>query len=141
MDTSETYVKMADYPKIQERWEPAEGDCCVERAHSSIILHLLTDLRGYGFITEHCWGDDEFLDEEQSVWLPYQHQLQEMLGFCKFFTGNPTLQIGAVYHRTSGEGDPDGYYFFNFSSMEQLWLAFVMKELHGKTWDGSEWHD
>jgi len=26
-----------------------------------------------------------------------------------------------------------------FTSMEQLWLAFVMKELHQKAWDGYKW--
>ena len=26
-----------------------------------------------------------------------------------------------------------------FESMEQLWLAFVMKELYGKVWNGEEW--
>ncbi len=27
----------------------------------------------------------------------------------------------------------------SITSMEQLWLAFVMKEKHGKTWDGNQW--
>jgi len=26
-----------------------------------------------------------------------------------------------------------------FHSMEQLWLAFVMKELYNKQWSGEEW--
>lgn len=28
-----------------------------------------------------------------------------------------------------------------FTSMEQLWLAFVMKEKYNKTWDGNEWKE
>ncbi len=27
----------------------------------------------------------------------------------------------------------------SFTSMEQLWLAFVMKEKYNKVWDGEEW--
>jgi hypothetical protein len=27
----------------------------------------------------------------------------------------------------------------SFDTMEQLWLAFVMKELYGKGWNGEEW--
>ena len=30
-------------------------------------------------------------------------------------------------------------YIKSLVSMEQLWLAFVMKELHGKVWDGENW--
>lgn len=30
-------------------------------------------------------------------------------------------------------------YLDYFNSMEQLWLAFVMKEKHNKTWNGKEW--
>jgi len=30
-------------------------------------------------------------------------------------------------------------YLFQFKTMEQLWLAFVMKERFGKTWNGEDW--
>jgi len=75
------------------------------------------------------------------VWLPRQDQLQEIWRqeylkrpskygwfgeFCNF--------IGDVY---------SDYDLMNadevFESMEQLWLAFVMKELYGKVWNGEEW--
>jgi hypothetical protein len=35
--------------------------------------------------------------------------------------------------------DNNREYFNEFSSMEQLWLAFVMREKYGKKWDGKEW--
>jgi len=28
---------------------------------------------------------------------------------------------------------------YQFHSMEQLWLAFVMKSLYSKIWDGDDW--
>jgi len=35
----------------------------------------------------------------------------------------------------------DGLNFYSeqFTSMEQLWLAFVMKEKYGKVWDRKDW--
>ena len=36
----------------------------------------------------------------------------------------------------NGEGKK---YFLQFSSFEQLWLVFVMKEKYGKTWNGQDW--
>ena len=30
-------------------------------------------------------------------------------------------------------------YIIDLKSMEQLWLAFVMKEKYEKTWDGTNW--
>jgi len=30
---------------------------------------------------------------------------------------------------------------FEDCSMEQLWLAFVMKEKHSKTWSNGEWNE
>jgi hypothetical protein len=65
--------------------------------------------------------------KDPGIWLPRQDQLQEMVGekiennysitkrFLRFIPGNPE------------------------SSMEQLWLAFVMKEKFNKTWDGENW--
>lgn len=35
--------------------------------------------------------------------------------------------------------DGINYYAEKFNSMEQLWLAFVMKEKFNKVWDGEDW--
>jgi len=77
MDTSETYIKMCDCEEIQGLWKPAEGDCCVERKYWEIPLYLLEDVRGYSFITAVGWHEDDALDQENSIWLPRQDQLQE----------------------------------------------------------------
>ncbi len=33
----------------------------------------------------------------------------------------------------------EGYDYDHLATMEQLWLAFVMKEKYQKIWDGKEW--
>ena len=58
-----------------------------------------------------------------------QDQLQEILGY----------QLGGMimlFHEWIEESVfPDNTH----NTMEQLWLAFVMKEKHNKVWNGEEW--
>jgi len=73
-----------------------------------------------------------------------QDQLQEMLsprGTC--------IPLINAFHGWLNEEGKDWTQYFNdgvrdvtsclFSSMEQLWLAFVMSERFGKVWSGTEW--
>jgi len=70
--------------------------------------------------------------ECKNIWLPRQDQLQEMLG-------KPLNELLDSFL----EWEDDAYFLLRkrdrFTSMEQLWLAFVMKEKYGKTWDGENW--
>jgi len=85
-------------------------------------------------------------DIGKTVWLPRQDQLQEMVkdklcrrnstsyclvkhGYDVWFARN----VGALLDSFIDSLD------WNPASMEQLWLAFVMKEEHGKTWNGENW--
>lgn len=67
------------------------------------------------------------------IFLPRQDQLQEMVKPNKY---NSYWLVQKMYEfvneKNAGEltGNP---------SCEQLWLAFVMHEKYGKTWDGEEW--
>ena len=106
MDTSEQYIKMCDTPEIQE---------------------------------EHDITPEDFLGSPngpfaESIWLPRQDQLQEMVGsdmgeLYHIFWKN--MSVVSSYERTP--------YTDKCTSMEQLWLAFVMKEKYNKTWDGDKW--
>jgi len=70
-------------------------------------------------------------NERFEVWLPRQDQLQGMVN------DNFWLQLGtfSVWIQTPSEEK----YRIKFKSMEQLWLAFVMKEKFNKIWDGEDW--
>ncbi len=141
MDTTEQYVKMCEKAKeIQERYNPDEHNCLWDgalrwdwdrerleydgyRDYGGSKLHIF---KSYDSYLWHC------------IWLPRQDQLQEMvLGYWRemgwevdtrrlidefnYFVGVQLLSVVRI------------------SSMEQLLLAFVMKEKHGKTRDGTEW--
>ena len=69
------------------------------------------------------------------IWLPHQSQLQDMIAkredvqhLLLYFYN----EVGALFN----EKDK---YWLQFKSMEQLWLAFVMKEKYNKIWNGKEW--
>ena len=69
-------------------------------------------------------------DPNYYTWLPRQDDLQEMV------KKDGAIVDWGFYHFAN---DGIGYYLEYFNSMEQLWLAFVMKEKHSKTWNGEEW--
>ena len=78
------------------------------------------------------------------IWLPTQSQLQEMTD-KKYFQSMVNYLIAMINkisgHSITCSGEPcfRQCYYDKFTSMEQLWLAFVMKEKYNKTWDGSDW--
>ena len=69
------------------------------------------------------------------TWLPRQDQLQGMV------TGNKVFPKLRKFNKfvDSGESFTMSEYLKDKVSMEQLWLAFVMKEKYQKTWNGKDW--
>jgi len=130
MDTTETYIKMCE--KAEE----------IQKGHSygeSDFIALLETIDHHSIPQSKQWRcysycDGYRPDGEPILWLPRQDQLQEM------------IEIGA-----SGKYAHDfAYHFWNFvqhntvavthcDSMEQLWLAFVMKEKYNEVWNEEDW--
>jgi len=80
---------------------------------------------------------------ERFIWLPTQAQLQAIASEYFAETGgweSRGLLLLSVFHRWIKD---NGSYLVNSklsqASMEQLWLAFVMKEKYDKVWDGNDW--
>lgn len=79
------------------------------------------------------------------IWLPRQDQLQKMVlkKYKKGFRRNNTeegypisfVEDFAQFVRCCVAQNYDSVKW----SMEQLWLAFVMKEKYGKIWNGEDW--
>jgi len=128
MDTSETYIKMrlAAIPDLGQGTPPQ-------------LAHGIGD-----DIVAPVWLNDvAFIDHKgdvyYSVWsaggcqLERQDQLQAIYNDGHF--GLQTLCCFLYDFCISSYGSG----FTISGSMEQLWLAFVMKELHSKSWTGTEW--
>lgn len=89
-----------------------------------------------------AWTDREDMPYKMyhPVWLPRQDQLQEMVSRvfdCHLISdfnewlevANECVPIGKDTYRSK---------MLDYS-MEQLWLAFVMKEKYNKIWNKEEW--
>ena len=161
MDTSPQYIKLCEKAEeIQGDWKPSAWDWCYCKIYREVVIlsGYETDAGYYGHgieesVFEPKWqafcaveeGGIKSYKEQESfkldhAWLPTQSQLQEMVGDYQMardyiwgigsnLDNEPYLFKGAF-----SEG-----YILSFNSMEQLWLAFVMKEKYGKIWNGTDW--
>jgi hypothetical protein len=127
LDTSEKYVEMCRKAnEIQAVRIYEDGSW-----YAAEFNWLFT-----GLICTSCDDEHGCKSEftEKSFWLPRQDQLQEMVdrndlivGFYKYATGNDqNCELSLSRADLSG-------------SMEQLWLAFVMKTKYNKSWNGENW--
>ncbi len=115
MDNSEEYIEQCEKAKeIQKEWTPKENDTVFGGKQCRAILYDIPNE----------------MKKRLLIWLPRQDQLQEMLW---------TVTATDIYHwlRKVTEFQMRN----SCQSMEQLWLAFVMKEKYNKTWDGKEWNE
>ncbi len=131
MDTTKNYILMAEKAfEVQELWEPDVGDYFKIRNEVDGHVNVL------GCHWEKCDGCEWEACKEESLWIPTQSQLQGMVkdrfkvsyGIDLYHLVK-CFQIFQVKH-TGGLG---------LTSMEQLWISFVMKEKFSKHWTGSEW--
>ena len=121
MDTSETYIKMCDWAKIQELAD-------FELQEDGLWFWNILDWVEY--------TEEMDKKKERPIWLPRQDQLQEMV--------NPPIMKGIISfcmlnNFNSWFNENPNHCLDKFTSVEQLWLAFVMFELHQKHWSGTEW--
>lgn len=161
MDTSETYIKMCEKAEeIQKLWKPAGGDFLVYDYRGTtktsrefekkvwgdddktwerieILCYQPSELKDWFISTtgeESIIKSSQDLTREHCIWLPRQDQLQEMVyAQGNNIDTNLAEAISQFYHFSMDK------YRQSFTSMEQLWLAFVMREKYSKVWDGEEW--
>ena len=116
MNTSETYIKMCERAVEVQNNRVYDFDARINRG---IVLHGSGDLY-------YC--------DQSVVWLPRQDQLQEMI------SSELWRLTGLIAEMEEFGGYPFGLWHGDvLTSMEQLWLAFTMKEKFGKIWTGSDW--
>ncbi len=134
MDTSKTYILMAE--KAEEIQKHRRGEITPQYTE----LRLQKGDYGLSEVSKGVEIHDGSYDTGDlfSVWLPRQDQLQEMTGynrvelilrFTVFCYGHKGLLIDPILR-------PE---VLQFTSMEQLWLAFVMLTLYQKHWSGTDW--
>lgn len=140
MDISETYIEMcAKAQEVQSLRPPQnlffEGDYFASKGYKGKWYITLATPNGKnrGRSVYFKAVKDGLTD----VWLPRQDQLQAMTRSDWFDL------ISDIYYFSTEElplddGRAKAMPVAYCDSMEQLWLAFVMKE-HNKVWDGEDW--
>lgn len=120
MDLSKEYIKMCDCPEIQGLRKGLSDDIIYSRYEDKIY-------RVY-----EKFGID-------SIWLPRQDQLQEMASLDDVVIVSNVTFILSVEKGRNFSIKRAGTGIIYAKTLEQLWLAFVMKEKHNKTWNGETW--
>lgn len=131
MDNSKEYIKMCEkateIQKLRDNKKWVDGDFFIDTVLKSRLL-----------VSVHSNYIAEPYLQNHSIWLPRQDQLQDMVKYS----------LGELHYRFYGYIQKLGYdtenwttAFTKFASMEQLWLAFVMKEKYSKQWstEKEEW--
>ncbi len=142
MDISETYIKMCEKAKeIQDlsfMFDPDDEN-----------INNLSACSGHHRVIN---DSDEFAqhfikDKETVIWIPRQDQLQE-IAFSHIKTylmhDKPLSLIKWIFDYTwdyqdGGTPQYKGEKFKNCSSLEQIWLMYVMETKYSKIWNGEEW--
>ena len=73
----------------------------------------------------------------QPVWLPRQDQLQKMVGDSPYYSIKNAMW--SVLDDFRNFAFATNFKEYIPLTMEQLWLAFVMKVEFSKVWDGEKW--
>ena len=127
MDTTPEYIKMSDCEEVQSHSKCQVGyaDLMDLWGHEEINIDGYRKgklkIDHYGNLFIHGW----WRGKSNHLWLPYQHQIQEMLKRM-----DPRVQINIAPLL-------DTLPFCD--TWEKFWLAYYMYEKHQKTWTGTEW--
>ena len=123
MDTSETYIEMCEKAEEIQGRELVDGDWYATVFRDGVFLVYPHDAWDIPYYRHH---------RVECVWLPRQDQLQEMVDLP-----SPLHMLEHLnsWIMTEVRGTNPAL----LTSMEQLWLAFVMKEKYGKVWGDGEW--
>ncbi|MFW6106339.1 MAG: hypothetical protein ACOC5H_03125 [Desulfovermiculus sp.] len=139
MDKSLRYIQLCTRAEeVQAQWTPAHGDffvgkngqieCWVDGVHGKRRVW-----KGFGISKQ----EQKIISLTPYIWLPRLDQLMELAQIPgrrfedvsqEFFTWVKTAY--ASNNELPGN---------TFTSLEQLWLAFVMQGRQGKVWNGSGW--
>jgi len=156
---TKNYIKMCKKAEqIQKLWIPGLGDICINKTDNKEVMIVAS--RGkiidkeYKFIYMGIGGREQrdyWHKKDQLVLLPTQEQLQEMMLpiFLKRFSTTHALRndfsfiyrmIIEKFQRWINRSSPSlDEYMAMFSSLNELWLAFVMKEKYNKIWTRNDW--
>jgi hypothetical protein len=139
MDKSSGYIRLCTRAEeVQAQWIPAHGDffvgkngqieCWIDAVHGKRQVQ-----QGFGISRE----GEKVICLTPYIWLPRLDQLMELAQVPGRRFENVSQEFFSW--AKTGYGQENELPSKIFTSLEQVWLAFVMQCRLGKVWDGSSW--
>ena len=126
MDTSKEYIEMCkNAVEIQELWNIRDNDVILWDNEIDTVCTTCFD-----------WEKWDRLSKTDMFWLPRQDQLQDMYYTTEIYDSFLTTKCVHLVLTISSFIKEN---VISLDSMEQLWLAFVMKEKFDNVWNGDDW--
>jgi len=147
MDASNRYVMMCQKAgEIQQLWQPNQCDFIIHYDDLEEGVSFCRPAESLVQVVNMYYTKDDgdyYVQEceelkEQALWLPRQNQLQSIME-----PNNERVHslirkvVDEHYHDFSKNSMAAAHELFY--SMEQLWLAYIMKEKFHKVWNEQEW--
>jgi len=131
---TENYIKMCEQAEeIQKLWR---------KPFKNYLGDLFWKGKEYLMIPEACSFVIEIMFEpdDNCIWLPTQEQLQEISQEEYSKSLKKSLAwFGYFVKFVKNKYQDDSIAHEYFNEMNELWLAFVMKEKYHKIWTGEKW--
>ncbi|MCG6893073.1 MAG: hypothetical protein LJE65_05660 [Desulfobacteraceae bacterium] len=139
MDKSPQYLRMCERAaEIQQRWRQTYGDFYAD-ADGTISCWIQTGshppLRMKGGF--HIKSSDSIIRMARMIWLPRQDQLIEMAQVRGRTYDSVVLEFYNWTKRPYNHRNQPPSRLF--STMESIWMAFVMQRKFRKKWDDTTW--
>ena len=147
MDATNRYAMMCQQAEeIQSLWRPKQCDFIINFTDLEEGLSFCRSAESVIQVVNMYYDEqdgDNYLQEcedlkEQALWLPRQDQLQKIIEPDNANVHAVMIKVMETrYHDSSKKAlvsAPELFY-----SMEQLWLAYIMREKYNKVWNEEEW--
>ena len=147
MDLTNRYVMMCQKATdIQKQWVPKPCDFMIDHADMEESFSFCSPAASIVQVVDIFIGapdSEDYKNESEhlknnSFWLPRQDQLQKIMepDDSKIHS-IITSVVESRYYEPAKEDHVAAPH--KFYSMEQIWLAYVMKEKYNKTWNEEDW--
>ena len=147
MDATNRYAMMCQKAfEIQNLWVPKQCDFIINNEDLEEGLSFCRPAESIVQVVNMYYQEqdgEQYLQEledlkEQALWLPRQDQLQKIIepdnSRVYSIMSKVTENRYYDYSKNAIVTAPEIFY-----SMEQLWLAYIMKEKYNKVWNEEEW--
>ena len=135
------YVLMCKKSKeINSLWGPKLEDKIYEKLTGKVSLLCFNEeaVKDYDLYMSSTEGRYDITLFTNYVWLPSQEQLQEI--YIKSINKSSTnIKIKTILYASRKMKSIYRHSDTIFTSIEQLWLCLIMKEIFNQRWDGKNW--